>query len=311
MADFENACNRLEPAGQRAYSEMVLTALREQRRTDSYNWLSDLAREVEPLATSSEPDTADGAAYMFTFIERLFDDFDRYAADFNSRVGGTDLIVSTSRPSHDPTIGADAIAPMSESYSGHISTRFWAMVFAVEQRRVDVYIIPAEVLLAFKAGTEKAGGYQPFMTLFGVSQPNHYYWQLGNKALYESGLPALAKELFKDLVQVACGKLSEDELASPLVAEALEPISFQPEPLPNMVPEACASAEFWQRADLFSDAINNELARLSIAATMAACMEHGAAKSVVLRHANSFQTLAGVAPQRPDNAVGYAAVVMG
>jgi len=49
----------------------------------------------------------------------------------------------------------------------------------------------------------------------------------------------------------------------------------------------------------------------AIAAMMAACREHGAVKATVLRHANSFQTLAAVAPQKPENAVGYAAVVMG
>ncbi|HUB23997.1 MAG TPA: AmmeMemoRadiSam system protein B [Tepidisphaeraceae bacterium] len=49
----------------------------------------------------------------------------------------------------------------------------------------------------------------------------------------------------------------------------------------------------------------------AIAAMMAACIEHGAKRAVVLRHATSFETLAAVAPQRPDNAVGYAAVVVG
>jgi hypothetical protein len=49
----------------------------------------------------------------------------------------------------------------------------------------------------------------------------------------------------------------------------------------------------------------------AIAAMMAACMEHGASRASVLCHANSFQTLAAVAPQPPDNAVGYAAVLVG
>ena len=43
---------------------------------------------------------------------------------------------------------------------------------------------------------------------------------------------------------------------------------------------------------------------------LAACREYGAGSATVLRHANSFETLGEVAPQRPDNAVGYAAVVV-
>jgi MEMO1 family protein len=49
----------------------------------------------------------------------------------------------------------------------------------------------------------------------------------------------------------------------------------------------------------------------AIAAMLAACREAGAGQARLLRHATSFETLAGVAPQRPDNAVGYAAIVVG
>jgi hypothetical protein len=44
---------------------------------------------------------------------------------------------------------------------------------------------------------------------------------------------------------------------------------------------------------------------------LAACRERGIVEARVLRHTNSHETLATVAPQRPDNAVGYAAVVVG
>jgi AmmeMemoRadiSam system protein B len=49
----------------------------------------------------------------------------------------------------------------------------------------------------------------------------------------------------------------------------------------------------------------------AIVAMLAACRERGAKGGQVLRHASSFETLADVAPQRPDNAVGYAGVIVG
>jgi AmmeMemoRadiSam system protein B len=48
----------------------------------------------------------------------------------------------------------------------------------------------------------------------------------------------------------------------------------------------------------------------AIAAMMAACKVAGAGSARVLRHASSYETLAQVAPQRPVDAVGYAAVVV-
>ncbi len=49
----------------------------------------------------------------------------------------------------------------------------------------------------------------------------------------------------------------------------------------------------------------------AIAAMLAACLETGASRANVLRHASSYETLADVAPKTPDNAVGYAAAVVG
>jgi AmmeMemoRadiSam system protein B len=49
----------------------------------------------------------------------------------------------------------------------------------------------------------------------------------------------------------------------------------------------------------------------AIAAMLSACVIGGATLARVLRHANSYETLATVAPQPPVDAVGYASVVVG
>jgi hypothetical protein len=48
----------------------------------------------------------------------------------------------------------------------------------------------------------------------------------------------------------------------------------------------------------------------AIAAMLAACQEAGATRATLLRHANSYETLAGKTPDDPSNAVGYASVVV-
>lgn len=49
----------------------------------------------------------------------------------------------------------------------------------------------------------------------------------------------------------------------------------------------------------------------AIAAMLAACRVAGSLKACVLRHANSYQTLGAFNPQPPEDAVGYASVVVG
>jgi hypothetical protein len=44
---------------------------------------------------------------------------------------------------------------------------------------------------------------------------------------------------------------------------------------------------------------------------LSACLIGGATSARVLRHANSYETLAAVAPQAPVDAVGYVSVVVG
>ena len=71
----------------------------------------------------------------------------------------------------------------------------------------------------------------------------------------------------------------------------------------NMTPERIVT-EVRQRA--------NACGGGAIAAMMSACRQHGATSAKVLRHANSYEVLRDiVADNTPDNAVGYAAVVVG
>jgi AmmeMemoRadiSam system protein B len=48
----------------------------------------------------------------------------------------------------------------------------------------------------------------------------------------------------------------------------------------------------------------------AIAAMLAACREYGATTGRIIRHANSFLTLSAIKPQTPNDAVGYASVVI-
>src|SRR5262249_5061403 len=49
----------------------------------------------------------------------------------------------------------------------------------------------------------------------------------------------------------------------------------------------------------------------AIAAMLAACRELGASRAKLLRHTNSFEVLSELSDRERDNAVGYAAVVVG
>jgi len=85
------------------------------------------------------------------------------------------------------------------------------MAFAATSDAVDVYMMPAELLLAFTTNRMDER-YNPFIRFQANRQFNKYCWMIGDQAVSWEMLPQLAKELFGDLVNVASGHMNEKEL---------------------------------------------------------------------------------------------------
>ncbi|HEY9678510.1 MAG TPA: hypothetical protein V6C76_10905 [Drouetiella sp.] len=176
--------------------------------TDTGRWLTSLVSDALEIAAHGDAEQAvseDDINTMVRWVAQIFNEFELYKIEFNSKAVGSDLTLSSS------ALNLDALSSTNDHFEGHLSTRFWSLAFDASTRKLDVYLIPAELLLAFTTNRIKDTEYKPFITFLPRRHSDQYYWSVENRQITFDMLPQLAKELFGDLIRVASGNVTENE----------------------------------------------------------------------------------------------------
>jgi hypothetical protein len=99
------------------------------------------------------------------------------------------------------------------TYAGHIATQLWALVVRGCATKVEIFIIPAELLIAFSINSTDESGYEPLVVIESAWRDKEVIWHVQNNIITADQIPSLAKELFGDLIKVASGQVTESELS--------------------------------------------------------------------------------------------------
>ncbi len=210
-------------------SHVILDTLRLRRGSETAKWLNTLEDQITPsysANTSSQSGLNSSTAANIQArpdeillnekvmidtairgLDKIFDEFELYALEFNRNAKGTDLMVTCTRPIKNMDNNDKCI-----SYAGHLSTRLWAMVVRGCTTRVEVFVIPSELLLAFSIHSMNETGYQPLLVVESEWHGSNPVWHIEKNIITLEQVPILAKELFGDLIRVASGQMSEKEL---------------------------------------------------------------------------------------------------
>lgn len=210
------------PAESLPASHFILESLRKKRGAETAEWLNSLTGTNQTAAIAGSASAAPTNEYehqLLQWLDKLFDQFELYAARFNNTAQGTDLIITCTRAGQtnnhaDETVNNNLAEKI---YEGHLVTRFWAMLLRGTVEAISVFIFPAEVLLGFSLHKIDESPYSPLLVIESCWQDNQLAWHIGGTCITQNQIPLLAKELFGDLIRVASGKMSESELfAHPL-----------------------------------------------------------------------------------------------
>lgn len=189
--------------------------------SETGTWLASLVNDALEIAAhgdAEQPVTDADLDLMVRWVAEIFNEFELYKIEFNKKAVGSDLIVDAS------PLNLDALSPSHDHFEAHLSTRHWSLAFDASTRKLDVYLIPAEFLLAFTTSHDQSQ-YKPFLTFIPRRHRDQYYWSVEDRTVTFELLPKLAKELFSDLIKVASGNISEEEFFSSApngVAEAAQ-----------------------------------------------------------------------------------------
>lgn len=200
-------------------SNAVLEALRPRRGYETAKWLSELKQEVatKAPAVSAEDQSRSLQNMMNAWIDTMFEHFEQFALDFNQSAMGTDLIVTVTKPTFNyRTARNETYHTESKitTFEGHLSTRFWALVVQGRYERIEVNIVPTDILLGFLSGSFTREEYPPFMEIEASWCNGQMCWQLDGQQVSSEILDTLTGELFGDLIRVASGTMTEEELFS-------------------------------------------------------------------------------------------------
>jgi len=102
----------LPPADGLQASHSILDSLKKRRGVETAQWLNRLAGEISldqmsPGLNQTNPNAVTATAQssqpsmqqsVLEWLEKMFDNFEKFANRFNDRAAGTDLIVNYSRP---------------------------------------------------------------------------------------------------------------------------------------------------------------------------------------------------------------------
>ncbi len=189
-------------------SETLLNIKNRGDHSETGSWLSSLvtdALEIAAHGDAEQPVTDEDVHIMVRWVAEIFNEFELYKIDFNKKAAGTDLIVAAS------PLNLENLSASNHKFEGHLSTRYWSLAFDASTRKLDVYLIPAELVLAFTTNRIDETEYKPFITFTPRRNSDEYYWSVDQQLITFDMLPKLAKELFGDLIKVASGNVSEEE----------------------------------------------------------------------------------------------------
>lgn len=188
--------------------------------SDTGRWLTSLVDQaMDPTADgdAEDPVTHQDLEQMIRWVGKLFDEFELYKLEFNQKAAGTDLIVASS------PVNLENLSAVNDSFEAHLSTRFWSLAFDASTHNLDVYLLPAELLLAFTTNRVNDTDYKPFMSFRARRRGDQYFWTVDQQLITFELLPKLAKELFSDLINVASGNVKEEEIYRHAPTEAPSP----------------------------------------------------------------------------------------
>ncbi len=291
MSDSDERFNPPRPqvAGSSPYSsasEAILKALRPRRGQETGKWLAALGQDSVAFSSDAQPQVSapvqaplkpeQRAVLMKSWIDKMFDDFERYCFEFNQTAAGTDLIMQCQRPQ----FGGEETQQMSSSaqalkFEGHLTTRFWTMLLLCQPDKIDVVVIPAEMRLGYSMNPSVRQEYPSFMEIFPCWGEGDLKWKVGDEIISGEMLSPLARELFGDLVRVASGTMSESELFSAhslklKQTEDRSSSSGQPHFALSGAPSlALASLSLWAAARALNKAVEADIDNLAQEASKA------------------------------------------
>jgi hypothetical protein len=184
-------------------------------------WLKNVNENVSIKPGSVDQSDAKTAPLnMVSIVDKLFDDFQRYAFQFNQTEPNRDYLITCRRPTADDYRQANA------SYQGNLQNSSWALLISGEPKAIKVILVHPRFLYD---DDSRRPALMPSMQISADVEKGRSSWNIDGHPINASHLPAISKMIFARLVRVSRGEVSESEKLTftpekPVISESDPPV---------------------------------------------------------------------------------------
>lgn len=183
------------------------------------NWLKNVDENVSAGAIGDQTGQQPIILSMVAIIDKLFDDFQRYAFQFNQTEPNRDYVITCNRA--EPKRSADG----RQGYDGFLQNSAWAMLIHGEPNLIRATFVSPRFLYEDE---NRRPVVMPFLEFNGAGNPGNQVWKLNDHPIQFAHLPAISKAMFARMIRVSRGEVGENERL---------PISFEEQPSKPSEPE--------------------------------------------------------------------------
>jgi len=218
-------------------SREIFDALKAKRGQETGRWLNGLMPSDAEKPMETQAASANAFDDVTMWINLLCKQFNELGYEFNKKAIGTNLYVSVEKPKLIERRNDDVwYRPVDRKYMCRLTTRDWSLIVRGHDDKVSVYVVPADMIMAFENDNASETEFPAFMIIQRTTTGAGVGWKIGGELVPVETMPQLAKELFGDLIRLSSGVMNSSELHSthgkPLSMGENIAVGYSPQQLP-------------------------------------------------------------------------------
>jgi annexin A7/11 len=218
MAD-EDKQKQQPPVDKQKLQERILRSVKPSMGDATSKWVVNLKQGVtDQVDVPTEFDENHAAQYpcdMRTWVDKMFDDFQRYQVEYNREQKDPNMIIESERPmfmqssqssmSHKYTTERGT----AQHFQGHLYTRNWALLIRGETLSIRAWMLPVDFLLGFDSKDEE---FTAYLEMKGATNQNGLIiWHIDAVPIPFEATAAISKALFSAMVRATKNEFDTKE----------------------------------------------------------------------------------------------------
>jgi hypothetical protein len=165
---------------------------------ETAHWIADVNKEPAAAITKTQSEPVHLSSVAF--LDKLFDDFQRYSFEVANAESTDKREVVCNRPVAPGSANQPGDSPVI--FQGTLVTEPWALVMQAQLTKIVAYIVPVENLSTF-AGRESF--FSSYIDIEATTEEGEMIWKVDGQLILDSMMSFLSKKLFGLLLRVASG----------------------------------------------------------------------------------------------------------